>query len=153
MKLERILVPVDFSEHSAAALKYATALSARLQAALVLVHVWSPPLYLGPEVSLAIQGWSGNSLQGYAIEEATKEMNGFVERANLPAKVETLVEVGHPAETIVRVAKDGSVDLIVMGTHGRTGLGRLLVGSIAQQVVARAPCPVLTVKAPGELPR
>jgi nucleotide-binding universal stress UspA family protein len=67
-------------------------------------------------------------------------------------RLETKMVEGHPAETICRVAKEEGCDLIVMGTHGRSGLGRLLLGSVAEQVLREAACPVLTVKMPAESP-
>jgi nucleotide-binding universal stress UspA family protein len=83
-------------------------------------------------------------------EEMEKELKG-IRVPDRKVQVERLLEEGDPAAQILRVAQETNCDLIVMGSHGRTGLDRLLMGSVAEQVVRRASCPVLTVKAPFPL--
>jgi nucleotide-binding universal stress UspA family protein len=145
--LSRILVPIDFSPSSQAALEYASFLAARLGATLEVLHVWQPAGYVGPDTLALLPVSSGQA----GWEEARQSVRREVERA-LPrggaAAVGVRVEAGEPADTILAAASSGA-DLVVMGTHGRTGLARLLLGSVAEAVVRRATCPVLTVRVPG----
>jgi nucleotide-binding universal stress UspA family protein len=138
-----ILHPTDFSDRSAHALGIAADLARQHGAKLLIVHVAET---LGPE----------NVTYG---EVATQlEPAGYRQRIlddlrrSVPApagvSVQYLVAEGDPAEEIDRVARERGCDLIVLGTHGRTGLGRLLTGSVAERVVRLAACPVLTVKLP-----
>lgn len=147
MTLERILAPIDFSEHSRKALDYAAQWAERFGAALEILYVWSPPHYFSPDLMLSVPGWSATNLEQQARDGAIKEMERFLRDFERPTlMLKSTIDVGRPASSIVRVAEENRVDLIVMGTHGLTGIGRLLVGSVAQEVVAKAPCPVLTVK-------
>ena len=137
-----ILVPTDFSTASAPAMEYARMLGERFCAALHLLHVVEDP-YLAA-------AWS----EAYAAipdmrEQLTKESGRRLEEltALLPNLATTTeVVVGSPAKTIVNVARTRGVDLIVMGTHGRSGVAHLLLGSVAERVVRLAACPVLTVR-------
>ncbi len=139
----RILVPTDFSEPSDAALDYARALAEKFGASLHLLHIIEPhtsgpfsnELYIGP------------SMYEVQVKEAQSKLAVRVppaDRARYGATTEVMT--GMSADTIVAFAGDQSVDLIVMGTHGRTGLAHLLMGSVAEHVVRTAPCPVLTVR-------
>ena len=135
--ITRILCPVDFSLTSSKALDYACRLASSMDAELVILHA------LEKAVTSSAAG------QGSA---ADKEFHDFVESALrtagtevVPARVQ---HVGPPGDVITWMAQDRSCDLIVMGTHGRTGLLRLLMGSVAENVVRTAPCPVLTLKGP-----
>jgi len=148
LAVRRILVPIDFSPPSRAALEYAVALAAPLGASLEVLHVWEPPAYVGPEavafvpVDVARQAW----------EEVRGGVQGEVEHlvaavaGTFPVHVSVIP--GTPAELIPEVAAEVGAELVVMGTHGRTGLARVLMGSVAEAVVRRAPCPVLTLRAP-----
>lgn len=141
MKAQKILFPTDFSLTSESALCWAASLARDTGARLLIVYVEEPPTpYVGGE---------------YAIPEATSPARN--ELAKLLAHVvpsdesvayEHRLLLGDPAPEIVHLAKEENVDLIVMGTHGRSGLTRLLMGSVAEHVVRRAECPVLTVKQP-----
>jgi nucleotide-binding universal stress UspA family protein len=143
MKLvQTMLHPTDFSERSRYAFRYACLLARELGARLIVLHVVPPP-------PVTIQG----EMIAYAPPEE-RDLEGLRERlrgyqADSPAvPVDHFLEEGDPAAVILRVAKTTPCDLIVMGTHGRTGLGRLLMGSVAEEVVRKAPCPVITVKVP-----
>lgn len=142
MKAEKILVPVDFSENSDAALDWATVLARDTGATLLLVHVETVPLTTG----------GGEYI--YAIpepptQELLERLNKVVPKdASVP--VERRLLAGDPADAILRTAESENVDMIVMGTHGRRGITRLLMGSVAEAVVRRANCPVLTVKQPAK---
>ena len=83
--------------------------------------------------------------------DVTREVEHFlVKTAVKPKQLSVRVEAGEPSDTILQIAKDGGADLIVMGTHGRTGLSRLLIGSVAEAVLRRSTCPVLTLRVPGK---
>ena len=163
--IENILVPVDFSPYSTEALLYAATLADHLASTVVVLHVIAKEI----EAQAAHQrAGSGVPLFGWGVTSETlgvsPEMHEAVvvdlrERAQtalqhfLPSElsgrsVELRVEIGHPFEQILEVAKGERVDMIVMGTHGRTGLAHIVLGSVAERVVRMAPCPVLTVKAP-----
>jgi nucleotide-binding universal stress UspA family protein len=153
--ITRVLVPVDFSPSSRAALDYATFLADALGASVIALHVWEPPGYVGPDtlallpVAAGQPGWDDKTRA-----EVTRELEVFLGRPHArPKKLETEVMAGTPADAILSAAARDGADLIVMGTHGRTGLSRLLLGSVAEAVFRRAPCPVLTIRTPGKSPR
>jgi nucleotide-binding universal stress UspA family protein len=145
--ITRILVPMDFSPHAERAFCYATTLAHRLGAKLALLHVvedpfvtgaWSAEVYL-PSVPELLENLIGGADRRLAtLKESV---------ASLGLTTDTMVTTGRPAHAIVEYAKDGGFDLIVMGTHGRTGLSHVVMGSVAEQVVRKAPCPVLTMRA------
>ncbi len=138
LTIRTILHPTDFSERSEHAFHLACSLARDHGARVVLLHV----------VSIPVAAYEGVVLPP-PIEEATEDAKRRLSQmkpAGIP--VEHRVAEGDAAEMILRVAEEVHANLIVMGTHGRTGLSRLLMGSVAEQVVRRAPCPVLTMKAP-----
>jgi nucleotide-binding universal stress UspA family protein len=142
----RILVPVDLSDGSQALIDYAIQLAKPFNAVIEVIHAWEPPQYVAPDLLVAAPGWNSQSLEQVAVDAATKELNALVDKASaggVPLKHR--VVVGEAASTVLRLAEEGKHDLIIMGTHGRRGLPRLLLGSVAQKLVARAHCPVLTV--------
>jgi nucleotide-binding universal stress UspA family protein len=143
--LRRILVPVDFSPHSEQALKYGVALAERFGAELYLVHVFQDLAVYQTEVV------SGAPPLLPPIEQLTASTRGEFDRlvrdknlARLPLHTE-IVE-GSPVEEIVDYAREKDIDLVVIGTHGRGWLAHVLLGSVAEKVVRKAPCPVLTVR-------
>jgi nucleotide-binding universal stress UspA family protein len=143
--ITRILVPTDFSADADTALAYALDIASRFQATVHLLHVVDDPLASGvwsTEVSTAeIAG-----LQATLVRDAEQRLRELVPDQGT---VSTEVRTGHAAAQILEVARERNNDLIVMGTHGRTGLAHLLMGSIAERVVRLAPCPVLTMRAAG----
>ena len=141
----RILVPVDLMEGAKAVIDYAVQLARPFNASLEVMHAWEPPQYVAPDLLVAAPGWNPQSLEKTALEAARKELTTLIGSLNAPGPITQRLEVGEPAAAILRVAGMGGFDLIVMGTHGRRGLPRLLLGSVAQKVIARAPCPVLTL--------
>lgn len=142
----RILVPVDLSEGSQALIDYAIQLAKPFNAAIEIIHAWEPPQYVAPDLLVAAPGWNSQSLEQVAVDAATKELDALAAKLkNVSGPIKHRVVVGEAASTILRVAEEGKHDLIVMGTHGRRGLPRLLLGSVAQKIVARAHCPVLTL--------
>lgn len=142
----RILVPVDLSEGSQALIDYAIQLAKPFNAVIELIHAWEPPQYVAPDLLVAAPGWNSQSLEKVAVDAATKELDTLAAKLkDSPVPIKHRVVVGEAASTVLRVAEEGKHDLIVMGTHGRRGLPRLLLGSVAQKIVARAHCPVLTL--------
>lgn len=143
IKLQNICVAVDFSDTSAAALSYAKALADAFGAKLHLLHVlvnWvpdgdfpvSPQFYVGLE------------------ESARKQLDALLtddERTKYQAKLSLISGLSEFVE-IVRYARDNKIDLLVLGTHGRGAIAHMLMGSVAEKVVRKAPCPVLTVRHP-----
>jgi nucleotide-binding universal stress UspA family protein len=148
----RILVPTDFSEPSEAALEYAKGLAARFGASLRLVHVVEDPIVTG---AFGAETYVPEPIGFSAALRADAEQR--LATLLTPADLGTLratteVLSGPSASTIVNAARELGVDLIVMGTHGRTGVVHALMGSVTERVVRSAPCPVLTVHAPIPVP-
>jgi nucleotide-binding universal stress UspA family protein len=143
--ITRILVPVDFSGHSDRALRYAAALAGQVGASVELLHVVEDVGYGAfsevyvPSVPDVMQEAINAALERLALLKAEIFPHG--------SDVESAVYAGRPPLAIVEHAAEGKFDLIVMGTHGRTGLSHLLIGSVAEHVARMAPCPVLTVRA------
>lgn len=146
MQIRSILLPTDFSECGNYALPYAASLARKFGASIICVHVIEPMVptvgYSGMTEPLPIADIS-DQLEDSAERELPK-IAECEECAGL--EVEELIVHGEAASEIVRVAKDRNVDLIVVSSHGRTGLGRMLFGSTAEAVVRHAPCPVMVVK-------
>ncbi|MDE0205602.1 MAG: universal stress protein [Candidatus Tectomicrobia bacterium] len=136
MSPKHLLVPTDFSDDADRAVAYAADLALTLQASLTLMTA----VYAGdtPEVHLAY-------IEKIRAEDKRKleDVRQRVEKAGVAVKA--LMAYGAPAQQIVETARREGADLIVMGTHGRTGLSHLLIGSVAERVVRLAPCPVLVV--------
>lgn len=141
---QTILHPTDFSEAANFAFRLAVSLARDHQARLVIVHVAPTPYAIGGEIMVAPP--EPASVQREELLDRLHEMKPSAAEVEF----EHRLYEGNPAEEILRAAEASSADLIVMGTHGRTGLSRLLMGSVAEQVVRRASCPVLTVKTPVE---
>jgi universal stress protein A len=140
----RILMATDFSEASVSAWNKALALAADDSAELVVLHAYEPPnlVYTGGIAPGHYEAWdqdirtSANERLDRMVAEAVKQ--GIHARRT--------VQAGETEEVIVQAAEDLEADLIVMGTHGRTGLSRVFLGSVATRVIATAPCAVLTVR-------
>ncbi len=147
-EIRRILVPVDFSQCSRAALEHAIVLAERFGAPIDVVHVWEPPHYVGPEFLIRERGEKGHPVQEYALDQAKKEMDQFLSGFRERDRFHLRFESGKAYQTIIKLATDEHYDAIVMGTHGRTGLQHLLIGSVAEKVVRAAPCPVMTIRQP-----
>jgi nucleotide-binding universal stress UspA family protein len=145
--LHRILVPTDFSMSSENALRYGMAFAERFGAELHLLHVVQDLTWFVPEAILVAPA-AMPPLEQF-VTAAQTALERVIKGLNLPGiKVQPVVREGTPYDAIVRYAKETDVDLIVMGTHGHTGLAHVFLGSVAEKVVRRAPCPVLTVRHP-----
>jgi len=145
-EIRRILVPVDFSECSRAALEDAAVLAERFGASIDVLHVWNTPHYVGPEFLIREPGEAGHPLEEAAISQAETEMDEFLSGVPQRERFRVRLESGKPHETIVKLAADERYDVIVMGTHGSSGLPHVLMGSVAEKVVRNAPCPVMTIR-------
>jgi nucleotide-binding universal stress UspA family protein len=145
VEIRTILAPTDFSKHAEAALRYACGLAERFGARLHLLHVLSDIAPVGPDPMLAVvlpPEYYVESEQ--ASHEALKTL--LQPDWGRPGSVETAVRWGAPAAEIVAFAASQAVDLIVIATHGRTGLSHVFLGSVAERIVREAPCPVLTIR-------
>ena len=149
MAVQRFLVPVDFSEYASQALDYAIGLAHKLGARLTLLHVIQSLPLGGVDMGVVIPYTDIQDLEA----EITSSMNDYLERVTAAGlEGEIAVVHGVPFHEIVETAKIQQVDLIVMGTHGRTGFQHVLLGSVAEKVVRLAPCPVLVVRQPTMVP-
>jgi nucleotide-binding universal stress UspA family protein len=150
MKISSILLPTDFSDCANYALSYASSLARQFGARMICVHVVEPVVptvgYTGITEPLPIA-----DISEQLEDSATRELPKIAECEECAGlDVEEVIAHGDAAAEIVRVAKEREVDLIVLSSHGRTGLGRILFGSTAEAVVRHASCPVLVVKPPPE---
>ena len=143
LHFKAILHPTDFSEHSDYAFRLAGSLARDHDAQLIVLHV---VLSMGPE--LVSYGEAVSERQPEAYRQKLWDELRAVRPADPEVAVEHLLAEGDPADEIVRAARDTGAELIVMASHGRTGVRRLLMGSVAEQVMRKASCPVLVVKAP-----
>jgi universal stress protein A len=142
-KIKRILVPLDFSDCSKKALRYALALARQHSAALDLVYVVPAPSYASGEYGPIDYG----NLQQELEEGAAKELRKTIAEEivdSVPAG--PIIRTGAAGREIIDLARSLPSDLIVISTHGRSGLKHVLLGSVAEQVVRHAPCPVLVVR-------
>ena len=149
--LKRILHASDFSPASRSAFAMARVLAKKLGARLILFHAYEgiPPLVMGtPMMPMAgsAPGAFVDKLWATAKTAGERGLERLAERARRDGlRVSTRLETGAPASAIVRAARKERAAMVVLGTHGRTGLPRLLLGSVAERVIRTAPCPVVTV--------
>ena len=146
MEIKSILFPTDFSEVSSQALRYAVDLTKRYGAKLHLLHViydivkgggWYVPYSAMEQMYKEFEEGAKKEIEKFGAEE----LSGLKD-------IERHISIGIPQEEIIKFVDKNKIDIIVMGTHGRKGLDRVLLGSTAAQVVRYAPCPVLTVRLP-----
>jgi len=140
LAIHTILHPTDFSEHSQYAFALACALTRDYGARLVVLHIVAVPVVVYGE---GVVPPNPEEVHAVARDQLTR-----LQVPHADVRAERRLEDGDADETILRVAQEIQADLIVMGTHGRTGLGRLLMGSVAEKVLRKATCPVLTVRRP-----
>jgi nucleotide-binding universal stress UspA family protein len=141
-----IVVPTDFSDHSLRALSYALGLAGKYDADVKILFVNEPGLQVS---DMAWVGVDERSLKDEHVKEARANLDMII-REQIPPDmaVEAIIRSGDAVDEIIAYADEVSADLIVMATHGRTGLSHMLMGSTAEQVIRRASCPVLTLKHP-----
>lgn len=143
----RIVHPTDFSPASTPAFRRAVSLAKACRAPLVLIHVMTPP---SPFISEGAPPQTYTDLLALGRRSARRRLAATLARARKQGvRARTLFVEGLPADEILRAARRVRADLIVMGTHGRSGVSRLFMGSVADRVVREARCPVLTERARG----
>jgi nucleotide-binding universal stress UspA family protein len=138
LPLGTVLYPTDFSENSEFAFRMACALARDYNARLILLHVMAPPMVIYAGGPIPAEMWPSID----EVREKLRELEGDAHRV----RVESQVMEGDPVDMILRAAEETHSDVIVLGTDGRTGLGRLLMGSVAEAVIRKSSCPVLSVK-------
>ena len=144
LALRHILVATDFSDESRAALAYGAALAGTFNASLHVLHVLHAVVTPDPvPVELEAQHVAAAAVEARAWEQLRAVLSSDKEYERLNATL--AVEWGLPAVEIVRYARERAIDFVAMGSHGRGGLKRLILGSVAESVVRNAPCPVLTI--------
>ena len=146
MSIQHILVPVDYSNCSREALRFAVGLAQKLEAKLDIVHVWDRPSYVSDAILVTHADRSTGSLLEFIRNNAQRDMDQFLKETELPSgfAVGRLIH-GDPASSLLKELKSSNHDLVVVGSHGRTGLSRLLLGSVAEKLSRLSPVPVLTV--------
>jgi nucleotide-binding universal stress UspA family protein len=143
--IRTILAPTDLSRHAEVAVRYACGLSERLGATLHLLHVLPDPIPIEPDPLLTPP--MPIEYDPRVDVESFEALRKSLDPAwGQPAGVEVAVRHGSPVESVVAYAEEKAIDLIVIATHGRTGLSHALLGSVAEQIVREAPCPVLTIR-------
>jgi glycine betaine transporter len=140
---QTILVATDFSETSDAAISYAVELAKKLGAKLYVFNAIAVPAYGVPELGVAVTASMIDSI----VADNQRALDAIVAKA-APLKIEPLLRTGDPRDLIVQTAVEVGAELIVMGTHGRRGVTRALLGSVAEGVLRYAHCPVLTIRKP-----
>jgi nucleotide-binding universal stress UspA family protein len=145
-QLRRVLFPTDFSSNSQSALEVACALAGQFQAELHILHVLQDVVFQGVPDPTGVYGLPANydDRVRESAERALTELPG-PSRTDA-ARVVRALRKGSPFTEIVQYARETGIDLIVMGTHGRSGISHMLLGSVAEKVVRAAECPVMTVR-------
>jgi nucleotide-binding universal stress UspA family protein len=145
-EIKKILVPIDFSDYSRSALKYAVNFCKNCNAEMILIYVVEPVIY-PPDFSMGQIAIP--SVNSEWDERARQELDKLA-KEEIPStvQVKTVIKTGKPFVEIVETASELDVDLIIIATHGRSGVEHILFGSTAEKVVRKAPCPVLTLREP-----
>lgn len=145
MQIRNILVPIDFSDGAHAAMDAGISVARRFDAAVHVVHIFDVPM-LHAETMIQVAGSPPVSLVDHMRQDFKRMLDDFIEDVDTRGVVFSRgLEIGPPTSTIIKLSDD--YDLIVMGTHGRTGFKRLILGSVAEEVVREAHAPVLVVHA------
>jgi len=147
IELKRVLFTTDFSEFSLAAIDYACTLADRFDAELHVLHVFQEPVPVAPVPGMPFPplGSYLEDVKRAAAEQLAKAVDAEWDENH---RVVRATAQGSPFVEIIRYARENKIDMIVMGTHGRSGLSHALIGSVAERVVRKAPCPVLTIRSP-----
>jgi len=149
IQLKRILVPVDFSEFGKPALTYACEFARRFASDLHLLHVVEDIYPMVPEAGMLLPAQGDYLAELQASARKALEKLPDPEHCHGIPEIIRSVQTGTPFLEVIRYAKEHDIDLIVVGTHGRSGLVHMLMGSVAEKIVRKAPCPVLTVRPQG----
>mgnify|MGYP003417062116 FL=1 len=144
--INKVLVPIDFSDYSKSALRYAVNFAKSFNAEIILIYVVEPVIY-PPDFSMGQIALP--SITTEWDDRAKDELQKLAKSEIIGAvKVKTIIKTGKPFVEIIETAKEENVDLIIIATHGRSGVEHILFGSTAEKVVRKAPCPVLTLREP-----
>lgn len=143
--IKSIMVPIDFSEYSKSALKYAIDFAKQFKAKMYLIYVVEPIIY---PADFSMGQVAIPSADFDLQSRANEELMNLAKTIGTDLQSETIIKTGKPFVEIIDTAKEKDVDLIIMATHGHTGVEHLLFGSTAEKVVRKAPCPVLTLREP-----
>ena len=142
-RFQRILAPIDFSQQAGQALDYAIAWGRQLSAQLILVHVVQSLSEVGIDMAPALPSAHLETLE----KELTRHLQGYLQRVeDAGVQGDLIIAHGSPLDEIIEIVKARQIDLIIMGSHGRSGLSHLLLGSMAEKVIRLVPCPVLIVR-------
>jgi universal stress protein A len=144
LNIGQVLVPLDFSDHSQRALQYAVSFAAQFSAKLTLLHVVEPVVYPS---EFGYAPVAVDALNKSSLESAQERLDAFAAK-KVPARLrnQTLVRTGTAFDEIARAARDVNADIIILSTHGYTGLKHVMLGSTAERVVRHSPCPVLVLR-------
>lgn len=144
--INKVLVPVDFSDYSKSSLRYAVNFAKYFNADIYLVYVVEPMVY-PPDFSMGQIAIPSVDVE--MDKRATEELSNLAKKEIPPdLKSKVIVKTGKPYVEIIETAKEEDIDLIIIATHGHTGIEHVLFGSTAEKVVRKAPCPVLTLREP-----
>jgi nucleotide-binding universal stress UspA family protein len=146
MEINKVIVPIDFSDYSKKAFGYAIDFSKHFNASITLVYVVEPQIYPADFTmgQVAIPNVDAN-----LSEAAEKELLTLIDSTDFDkSKIDYKIRIGQPFHEIIEAAAELDADLIIIATHGHTGVEHLLFGSTAEKVVRKAPCPVLTLREP-----
>jgi nucleotide-binding universal stress UspA family protein len=146
VSIKKVLVPIDFSDYSKSALKYAVNFAKSFSADITLVYVVEPIIY-PPDFSMGQIAIPAVSTEW--DERAQEELDKLAKtEISKDVKVKSIIKTGKPFVEIIETAKEEEIDLIIIATHGHSGVEHILFGSTAEKVVRKAPCPVLTLREP-----
>lgn len=146
LKINKILVPIDFSDYSKGALRYAVNFAKLFNAEIILIYVIEPVIY-PPDFSM---GQIAIPTVTTEFDDRAKEELKKLAKNEIPSQtnVQTILKTGKPFVEIIDTAAELDVDIIIIATHGHSGVEHILFGSTAEKVVRKAPCPVLTIREP-----
>jgi len=142
--LKRILVPVDFSENSKKALRYALPLASQYKGGIVVMYVVEPAVFPS---DFGFGQMSFPDVEKEMFEKAEQELKQLIEDLKTNVSIAPVVKSGIPFVEVTTYADQENIDLIILATHGRTGVEHILFGSTAEKIIRKAPCPVLVVRA------
>ncbi|MFA7229268.1 MAG: universal stress protein [Melioribacteraceae bacterium] len=143
--IKKILAPIDFSDYSKNALKYAAQFAKEFKSELYLVYVVEPMIYPA-DFSMGQIAIPSADIDLHS--RAEEELKNLARTIDPSLQVQTMIKTGKPFVEIIETAKEKDIDLIIIATHGHTGVEHLLFGSTAEKIVRKAPCPVLTLREP-----
>ena len=144
--IKKVLVPIDFSDYSKSALRYAVNFAKSFSAEIILIYVVEPIIY-PPDFSMGQIAMP--TINTDWDNRAKEELDKLAKSENIGnGKVKTIIKTGKPFAEIIETAKEEDIDLIIIATHGHSGVEYILFGSTAEKVVRKAPCPVLTLREP-----